>query len=844
MTPERWGEVKVVLASVLETDASERNATLDRLCHDDAELRREVEALLSFETKADAVLNSVVAPGAALRTETPAPSAIGPYRVLREIGHGGMGVVYLGERADGQYRKQAAIKLITSGRHDAGLERRFRRERQILAQLEHSGIARLLDGGSTEEGQPYFIMEYVEGQGLLEYCDSHKLGVTERIRLFLEVCDAVAYAHRQLIVHRDLKPGNILVTAQGTPKLLDFGLGQVLEAGEGAEEITQAGFPMMTPAYASPEQARGEPYTVSSDVYSLGVILYELLAGLRPYKVPTGSYLELARVISEQEPVALGHAAGTGTAEAAELRSSTPERLRRRLSGDLERIVAKALAKDVRLRYGGVPELADDLRRHLDGRPVKARPATLWYRVGKLLRRHRVMLPAAAAALVLILGFAAATWWEARRAERRFQQVRSLAHSVMFELDDAIAKLPGSTAAQELLVARALQYLQSLARDAGNDAGLQWEVALGYERVGIVQGFVAESNLGRVPAALVSFQKAEEILGRLVERAPSDRSLRHDHFRVSNELASSYRDSGQFQKDAEMVRKNLAQAEAAFRDEPSDLVSMQDLIAANYGMADVLTNQQKYADAIPLRLRGLELARKLVERQPGRAEAERSLALAEKKLAALLGVSLRYQECRDAYEQARVIDERLSAGNPSNMRAKLDLSFDYSDLGWVMGRMGAYTEALASHRRALALREEASRADPNDVRAAKAVASSTTRIGNLLRNMGDLDGSLTESQRAIVLYDDLAKRAATDWSTVEDRADAHSDLADTLVALAARRGTAAARQQEYRARAIAEYQRALALYEGLRDKGVLPKAHEKYITELKEDVEKVRRAAR
>jgi non-specific serine/threonine protein kinase/serine/threonine-protein kinase len=843
MTPERWGEIKAVLAGVLETDASERSATLDRLCHDDAELRREVEALLSFETKADAVLNSVVAPGAALRTETPAPSAIGPYRVLREIGHGGMGVVYLGERADGQFRKQVAIKLITSGRHDAGLERRFRRERQILAQLEHSGIARLLDGGSTEEGQPYFIMEYIEGQGLLEYCDSHKLGVTERLRLFREVCDAVAYAHRQLIVHRDLKPGNILVTAQGTPKLLDFGLGQVLEAGEGAEEITQAGFPMMTPAYASPEQARGEPYTVSSDVYSLGVILYELLAGRRPYKVPTGSYIELARVISEEEPVALGQAAGSGTAEAAELRSSTPERLRRRLSGDLERIVAKALAKDARLRYGGVPELADDLRRHLDGRPVKARPATLRYRAGKLLRRHRVMLPAVAAALVLILSFAAATWWEARRAERRFQQVRSLAHAVMFELDDAIAKLPGSTAAQELLVARALEYLQSLARDAGNDAGLQREVALGYERVGIVQGYAAESNLGRVPAALASFQKAEEILVRLVARAPSDRSLRHDHFRVSNELANIYGDSGQFQKATDMVRRNLAQAEAAFRDEPSGVASMQALIAANYSMADLLTNQQKYAEAIPLRQRGLELARKLVELQPENAEAERSLALAEKRLAGLLGVSLRYQECRDEYERARAIDERLSAGNPSNMRAKLDLSFDYSDLGWVMARMGAYTEALASHRRALALREEAAQADPNDFRAARSVASSTARIGTVLRRMGDLDAALAESQRAIVLTEDLAKRSAADWATVEERADAHSDLADTLVALAARRGTPAARQQECRARALAEYQKALALYEDLRDKGVLPKAHERYITELKENVEKVRRAA-
>ena len=843
MTPERWGEIKAVLAVVLETGASERGATLDRLCHDDAELRREVEALLALETKADAMLNSVAAPGAALRMETPAPSVIGPYRVLREIGRGGMGAVYLGERADGQYRKQVAIKLITSGRHDAGLERRFRRERQILAQLEHSGIARLLDGGSTEEGQPYFIMEYIEGQGLLEYCDSHNLGVTERIRLFLEVCDVVAYAHQQLIVHRDLKPGNILVTAQGTPKLLDFGLGRVLEAGEGAEEITQAGFPIMTPAYASPEQARGEPYTVSCDVYSLGVILYELLAGRRPYKVPTGSYIELARVISEQAPAALGQAAASGTAEMAELRSSTPERLRRRLSGDLERIAAKALAKDARLRYGGVPELADDLRRHLDGRPVRARPATLRYRAGKLLRRHRVMLPAAAAALVLILSFAAATWWEARRAERRFQQVRSLAHSMMFELDDAIAKLPGSTAAQELLVARALQYLQSLAREAGNDAGLQREVALGYERVGMVQGYVGESNLGQIPAALNSFQKAAEILERLMARAPADRSLRHDYLRVSSELATTYGSSGQFQKAREMIQKNLALAQAAFRDSPSDITAMQDLIAANYNLADALTSEQKYAEAIPLRQHGLEMARKLVELQPGHAETERSLALAEKKLAALLGVLQRYQESRDEYERARAIDEQLSARNPSNMRAKLDLSFDYSDLGWVLARMGAYTDALASHRHALGLREEAARADPNDVRAAAGVAASTARIGTTLRRMGDLDRALPESQRAVALYEDITKRLRTDWGTVENLADAHSDVADVFVDMAARRGAPPAGRREYQARAIAEYQKALAVYEGLRDKGILPKAHEKNITQLEDGIEKLRRAA-
>jgi len=843
MTPERWGEIKGVLAAVLDTDAGERTATLERLCHDDAELRREVEGLLQFEAKADVALNSVAMPGAALLAETPAPQAIGPYRVLRELGHGGMGVVYLGERADGQYRKQVAIKLITGGRHDARMERRFRRERQILAQLEHPGIARLLDGGSTEEGQPYFIMEYIEGQGLLEYCDGHRLGVTERLRLFLETCDAVAYAHRKLIVHRDLKPGNILVTAEGAPKLLDFGLGQALETDEGAEEITQAGFPMMTPAYASPEQARGEPYTVSSDVYSLGVILYELLAGQRPYKIPTGSYIELARVISEQEPVSLGQAAGSATAEKGALRGSTPERLRRVLSGDLERIAAKALAKDARQRYSGVPELADDLRRYLDGRPVKARPATLWYRTGKLLSRHRVMFPVAAAALLLILSFAAATWWEARRAQRRFDQVRSLAHSVMFDLDDAIQKLPGSTAAQELLVARALQYLQSLTRDAGNDAGLEREVALGYERVGLVQGYAGESNLGHVAAAMTSLEKAEEILRRLTARARSDRTLRHDYLRVLTELGTIYGSNGQFQKATETIRRNVEQAESAYRANPSDLVAMQDVTSANFNLADSLTGQHQYDQAIPLRQRGLEQARKLVELQPDNREAKRSLALAEKKLGALLGVSRRYPESRAEYDRARAIDEAISAQNPSNMRAKLDLSFDYSDLGWVTTRVGSLDEALVWHRRALALREEAAQADPNDVRAVTGVAASTTRIGITLRKMGDLDQALTVGQRAVALYENLSKTARGDWGTVTELADAICDVADTLADHAARHGAPAAVQQEYRARALAEYQKSLALYEGLKAKGLLPKSRESDIAELKEDIEKVRRAA-
>jgi non-specific serine/threonine protein kinase/serine/threonine-protein kinase len=832
MTSERWGEIKAVLAGVLETDPHERPATLDRLCHDDAELRREVEALLLYEQKADQVLNTVVAPGASLRAEAPLPETIGPYRVLRELGHGGMGVVYLGERADGQYRKQVAIKLITSGRGDPGTARRFRRERQILAQLEHNGIARLLDGGTTAEGQPYFVMEYVEGLPLATYCDGERLGIAARLRLFLDVCDAVAYAHRQLIVHRDLKPGNILVSKDGTPKLLDFGLGHVLNTESGEEETTLTAFPLMTPAYASPEQVRGEPYTVASDVYSLGVILYELLSGRRPYKVPTGSYLELARVISEQEPLPLSHAAAQSPVEEAEERGLTPVQLRRQLEGDLERIAAKALAKDARVRYHDVRELAADLGRYLEGRPVLARPATMRYRAAKLLRRHKVAAPAGALAALLVIGFATATWWEARRAERRFQEVRGLAHSVMFELHDAIAKLPGSTAARELLVRRALEYLQNLSREAGNNADLERDVALGYERIASVQGYLGESNLGHVGTATESFQKSEEILQRLRARHPSDQSLVQDDQRLLNELAISYQSSGNFQKAQQTARKSLAGAEALVRSSPADLFAIGNLATASGILADTYSNEAQYAQAIPLREKTEQLARRVVELKPGDVEASRNLALAEKKLGALYGVTARYQDCRREYELAREIDEQRSARNPSDMPAKLDLSYDYSDLGWVAGRMGNFDDALVSHRRALALREEAASADPNDVRAAVAVASSTDRIAKILRSKGDFPGALATLRDALARFEKLTNQPSPSWQTVRDLAETHVDIAETLVMMGDRKGTPAARRQALRTQAADEYRKARELYEGLKARGVLPKTYFNHIGEL------------
>jgi len=796
MTAGRWGEVKSVLATLLDAPAPDRPALLDRLCGDDTELRRSVESLLALEADADHVLNSVLAPGMALRADAPPPAAIGPYRILAEIGRGGMGVVYLGERSDGEYRKRVAIKLITSGLRHAGLERRFRRERQILAQLEHPGIARLLDGGATAEGQPYFVMEHVDGLPLLAYCEAGHLDIAARLPLFLEVCDAVSYAHQRLVVHRDLKPGNILITAEGRSKLLDFGLARVLENGSGAD-LAETALAAMTPAYASPEQIRGEPDTVAGDVYSLGVILYEMLAGRRPYR-DANTFAQLVHAIAAEEP--------------APLSAAVDPALRKRVAGDLETIVSKALEKDPRRRYATVAEFADDVRRHLDGLPVKARPATLRYRAGKLLRRHRVAIPAAALALSLIVGFAGAAVWEARRAQRRFDQVRGLAHSVLFDLHDAIERLPGSTAARELLVLRALEYLENLSREAGSNAALTREVALGYERVGVVQGYLGDSNLGKVGPALESFRRSDERLTRLSERNPADGDLLADHLRVSNELASTYANNARFEHARTLLRRNIAAFEDALRREPGGRRWIEGLAVAEGDLADTFSDETRYAEAIPWREKALEHTRAAAGPAPQDLEQARALAIAEKRLGALYGMARRYDECRRQYEAARAIDERRLAAAPQP-RTKLDLSFDYSDLGWVEGRLGHWSDALTAYRRTVALREEVAAADPSDQRAAISLASGTDKLGVALHKSGDLAASLRSLERAAALYQKLLDGGSANWSTVHSLAEVHVDLAETLT------------DQHAPARAAAEYHEARRLYTSLRDKGALPAAY-------------------
>jgi eukaryotic-like serine/threonine-protein kinase len=437
VNPEKWNRVKELFASAIERNPDERRAFLSKACGTDESLLQEVESLLSSHSTTHGTFPEEISAEAFVGRN------VGSYQIIREIGRGCMAVVYLAKRADDAFRKRVAIKLLVQGLFGEEMMRRFRNERQTLAALDHPNIVKLLDGGITEQGLPYLVMDYVEGSVITEFCDSRRFSTTERLKLFRTVCQAVDYAHKNLIVHRDLKPSNILVSAEVTPKLLDFGIAKLLNPAFAAEAVlTRTDMRLMTPEYASPEQVRGESVTVESDVYSLGVVLYELLTGHRPYRLNPQSPGGIEHVICEQEPekpsTAVTHSEttidhdGTTVTMTPEMISRThdepPKELSRRLRGDLDTIVLKALRKEPQHRYMSAGELAEDIRRHLEGLPITARKPTVGYRCSKFVHRHRrEALVVLVAVAILAGGFGLEHWQSHRAAFRRVHMRRSVA---------------------------------------------------------------------------------------------------------------------------------------------------------------------------------------------------------------------------------------------------------------------------------------------------------------------------------------------------------------------------------------------------------------------------------
>lgn len=438
MNPEHYQRVKKVFQEAVECEPEGREMLLADACAGDEELRREVESLLSYAKRAEVFIEkSAFEVGARLMARDGVESLegrrVGQYKLLGELGHGGMGVVYRAARADDQFQKEVAIKIVRLGLDTQEIRRRFRYERQILASLDHPNIAKLLDGGTTEDGLPYLVMDFVAGVPINQYCNRHKLSTNERLKIFRMVCSAVQYAHQRLVIHRDIKPGNILVTEEGVPKLLDFGIAKLLDpAISEALGHTATDVRIMTPEYASPEQVRGEEITTASDVYSLGVLLYELLTGHRPYRLTSRRSDEIARAICDQDPERPSNAVSRVEEIASpdnpghtkitpqsvsDNRNEQPEKLRRQLSGDLDNIVLMALHKEPERRYSSVTQLSEDIHRHLDGLPVVARKDTFAYRSGKFVRRHRAGVAAAALVLLTMIAGIVLTAWQARVAK-------------------------------------------------------------------------------------------------------------------------------------------------------------------------------------------------------------------------------------------------------------------------------------------------------------------------------------------------------------------------------------------------------------------------------------------
>lgn len=483
-----WTRVADLFADALELKPQDRAAFLAERLADRPGERAAVERLLLARDAADPGFLESLDPAyleAVAQNATTDLAAIGPWRIVREIGHGGMGRVFLAERADGQFEQQVAIKLLKRGMDSDAIVARFLRERQILAGLEHPNIARLLDGGLAPDGRPYFVMEYVDGEPITEFADVQRLSIGERIALFRTVCDAVAYAHRSLVVHRDIKPSNVLVTSDGRPKLLDFGIAKLLSTSEDTRitTLTVDGSRLMTPAYAAPEQIHGLPITTATDVYGLGAVLFELLSGRPPF----GHAQDRLRLPVDSEPSALTTAVERRTGEAGErtpeviaaARSIDPARLRRRLSGDLETIVAAALRSAPERRYRSVDELDDDLRRHREQLPVRARPDTLGYRLSRFVGRHRygVLATGAIAALVLAFGITASVQARAIALERdRAHEEATTARKVseflvgVFEVSDPMVPGASDTVRAADLLERGAERIET---DLAGQPGIQ-----------------------------------------------------------------------------------------------------------------------------------------------------------------------------------------------------------------------------------------------------------------------------------------------------------------------------------------------------------------------------------
>ncbi len=776
--------VEELFLAALDRPASERQGFLDEKCAGNPGLRAEVESLLSFDTDKSRPLSPIVEAGAAGILDGMAMLGVraGPYVIKALIGHGGMGSVYRASRVDEQFSREVAIKFIRTGMNTPAAVGRFLRERQILANLDHPYIGKLLDGGATERGIPYFVMEYIHGAPIDEYAEKNSLTVEARCELFRRVCEAVGYAHRHLVVHRDLKPSNVLVKEDGTPVLLDFGIAKILDDAAAMDRTRTAGTGMLTPEYASPEQLRGRPTNTATDIYSLGVVFYQLLTGSKPFQVEATTPLELARTICEDAPPRPSSVVNARHANA-----------RLRLSDDLDNIVLMALRKEPERRYRSVDQFSEDVLRYLQGRPIIAREDTFRYRATKFVQRNRAGVLAATLATAALLGAVVATSYEAHRANqallvsrehqaraerehgialrqrelatasetraleqqelatqsekraveraneadrerqkarKRLTDIVDLSRHSLFDVQGTLEHLSGALEARRDIIVTTRSYLDGLASGNENDPTILAMLVTGYTQTGDVLGVPARPNLGDTKGALEAWQKARRILTRLEKIQPRNmRALLQDlglHQRVGLVLESQGRG-----------REALTE----------------------YGAA-------------------LEVARKLAHGFPNDPNAIVQTGIVEHNLGATLG-QLHDPSAVDHVRAEVAVYERVSAMVPHETEHRMGLATAISALGQTLIAEHKLREGLDQYLKSLAIREDLIRQRPNDVLGQGGLGRNLVRIATTLgapwmENLGDRAGATQYIQRALEIFEPLRVSEPSDRR-------AKGDLARTLV---------------------------------------------------------------
>jgi serine/threonine protein kinase/tetratricopeptide (TPR) repeat protein len=871
MNPERWQRMNEVFHAALEHEGPAQAAFVTEICAGDRALEDEVQRLLQAGREArgslgTAVVAGVVASTAADVSGLHAGVRLGAYRVLSELGRGGMGAVYLAERSDDQYRKQVAVKLIKRGMDTDAALRQFQHERQILAGLEHPNIAHLLDAGTTDDGRPFFVMEYVDGQSIDRYCAERQLSVVERLELFLHVCAALTYAHQHLVVHRDLKPSNILVTPGGVPKLLDFGIAKIVDAGSEADAAgTVGGLRPMTPEYASPEQLQGIAATTLSDVYSLGVLLYELLTGHPPFRFASRSPKDVADILAASDPPRPSDVAEPGR--------------RRRLRGDLDTITLMALRHDRARRYQSVEQLALDVRHHLSGLPVTARQDAFGHRAVKFVRRNRVAVTAGVLLGASMIAGLIGTTWQARRAkvqqaraERRFQDVRRLAHAVVFDYHDAVRNLPGSTAVRERLVRDALLYLDSLASEAGDDPALLKELGLSYQRLGDVQGYLVGANLGDTRGAVTSHEKAATILASLVAQHPERVEERRALALTYDHLGRELWELDQPDLALEQYRRGLRLMQQLDAARPGD-ASLQLMLANAHGsIGAALEMRGDITGSLDHHLNAKKVYETILAGAPANLGARRGLASEYIEIGSVYGRRGDFESSLASYRANLVIGEALAKEFPDDVRFRRNVGIGLYFEGDMLAKLNRPVDALRNYQQYLAIAEELTAADPKNVQHVADQAFALVRIGGTLLSLGKTDDAIAPLRKAVTLREAdvrvdsgshvkrtsllraraklalaFARSGASRDALGEGQAalaliDAHppdpanvdlrgiysavcTELGDAYAALAARPGTAAARLERWRT-ARGMYQRSLDILSDLKRRGLLDKSDE------------------